>query len=178
MAVALAALPLEGPGAVVLAVGCDDAKVRLFTGSAAGDLVAVVELTGHADWVRTVCFARHLGGSDLLLASGSQDMYIRLWRISRRATAEDAAAAAAAAGTVALSFRERAAQRLRKTFVAEGCGLAEYEVKLEALLAGHEGWVYSVRWHPSLPGSCSLCACEHGVGGGIGAGGARVRGWR
>lgn len=45
-----------------------------------------ITLEGHEDWVRcldlTSCPSEFSSGYDLLLASGSQDNYIRLWRIA------------------------------------------------------------------------------------------------
>lgn len=50
-------------------------------------------LPGHTDWVRCLSFSLSLdhytasqqtSNRDILLASGSQDNYIRLWRISQR----------------------------------------------------------------------------------------------
>ena len=42
-----------------------------------------LSLTGHSDWVRDVQFVRENGG-DTLLASCSQDISIRLWRITQQ----------------------------------------------------------------------------------------------
>ncbi len=46
-----------------------------------------LSLEGHQDWVRCLAFTPYPSESssttsDLLLASGSQDNYIRLWRVS------------------------------------------------------------------------------------------------
>ena len=40
-------------------------------------------MTGHEGWIRSLDFARESteAGSDLLLASASQDKYIRIWRL-------------------------------------------------------------------------------------------------
>lgn len=61
---------------------------------------------------------------DLLLASASQDSFIRLWRITQL---EDSSL------TDAPSFQNN------------NCS---YIVHLESVLAGHEGWIYSVNWSP------------------------------
>ncbi|KAK0568499.1 Elongator subunit elp2 [Tilletia horrida] len=41
-----------------------------------------LQLTGHEDWVRALSFAK-VSDSELILASGGQDNYIRLWRITQ-----------------------------------------------------------------------------------------------
>lgn len=60
--------------------------------------------------------------NELLLASSSQDTSIRLWRIT--ADVDDSTAVA----SFHLSNRK-------------------YSVLLESVLAGHEGWIYSVNWN-------------------------------
>lgn len=81
LSVALSPLSLDDSHTVILAVGCDDTKIRLYTGSITDVFVQVIELSGHVDWVRSVCFTK--SNSDLMLASGSQDTFVRLWRITR-----------------------------------------------------------------------------------------------
>lgn len=63
---------------------------------------------------------------DLLLASASQDSFIRLWRITQSESV--------ASITDAPSFQNN------------NCN---YVVNLESVLAGHEGWIYSVNWSPT-----------------------------
>jgi elongator complex protein 2 len=57
------------------------------------EFVKVHTLQGHDNWVRDLAFATYTGSEnthannlfqkgDLMLASGSQDKYIRLWKIS------------------------------------------------------------------------------------------------
>lgn len=156
---------MPGQDVPILAVGGDDAKIRLFCfvasggggeGASAASFKLMTTLTGHEDWVRSVAFARGSTGSDLLLASASQDSYVRLWRISPSAD-----------GILppgqTLSFTERALRQSRFLFaLPEGSGSSgsgtssgaeesHWEAKLDALLTGHDGWVYSVRWQPCKP---------------------------
>lgn len=77
--------------------------------------------------------------TDLLLASGAQDTFIRLWKVSTHSAADE--------NTQDQSFRARALRQIRTTFAVNE---NTYEVKLEALLTGHDNWVYSVRWHPRV----------------------------
>ncbi|GBP43642.1 Probable elongator complex protein 2 [Eumeta japonica] len=67
-----------------------------------------------------------------MLASSSQDTYIRLWKIQHHA------------GSDKDSFGVKVEQKLfsacKETWV----------IKLEAVLSGHEGWIYGVQWHPPI----------------------------
>lgn len=65
----------------------------------------------------------------MLLASASQDTYIRLWRIQHHEEQQ-----------VRPDIKVE-----EKVFSVHGVNWA---VKLDAVLAGHEGWVYGVQWHP------------------------------
>lgn len=64
--------------------------------------------------------------ADLLLASCSQDTFIRLWRIT--------------------SSENSATSTNAPTFQNNGLN---YTIQLESVLAGHEGWIYSVNWSPT-----------------------------
>ena len=60
----------------VLACGSDSGKVVLHNIS---DFEKICDLIGHEDWVRNVEFCGE--SDDLYLATGSQDNYVRIWRI-------------------------------------------------------------------------------------------------
>lgn len=106
----------------------------------------MVSLEGHEDWVRCVSITPY--GDDLLLATGAQDNYVRLWRI---------AAAGAESGLDILDeFEQRLGdQRMQlstKTHVLAVTSAAgekkRYNVTLEALLVGHESGLTNVHWSP------------------------------
>lgn len=70
----------------LLAVGAGD-KVQLYATSTNGFQFELVQtLCGHEDWVRGLDIVR--SGNDLLLASSSQDTFIRLWKSTSVADAE------------------------------------------------------------------------------------------
>ena len=73
--------------APILIAGLTDRRIRIYTYTD-GQFSHALSLEGHEDWVRCLSVTSHPSSSstesaDLLLASGSQDNYIRLWRISR-----------------------------------------------------------------------------------------------
>ncbi|XP_049866729.1 elongator complex protein 2 isoform X2 [Pectinophora gossypiella] len=109
----------------ILFCALDDHKIHIFTGD---EYHRVHTLTGHEDWVRGLDVL-DVDETTILLASASQDTYIRLWRIQVHKDQESGPG---------IKVEE-------KVFSAYG---KQWAVKLDAVLAGHEGWVYGVQWHP------------------------------
>lgn len=113
-------------------------------------------LSGHEGWIRSLDFtwedASKAPQSDLLLASASQDKYIRLWRVHRGAadgsplpkTAEAIQEVGGGPSSSSLAFPGKSPSNKAHRFTA---GTAEYSVSFEALLLGHDDWIYSAKWH-------------------------------
>ncbi|KAH8830798.1 WD40-repeat-containing domain protein [Flagelloscypha sp. PMI_526] len=79
IAVALSSLP--GSTARVLAVSGTDRNIQLWVKSS-NEFIRSATLPGHEDWIRSLAFkSPTIPGDALLLASGSQDGAIRLWKI-------------------------------------------------------------------------------------------------
>ena len=66
-----------GTNCPILACGSDSGKVALYDIS---DFKKICDLLGHEDWVRNVEFCGT--SDDLYLATGSQDNYVRIWRVN------------------------------------------------------------------------------------------------
>lgn len=126
-----------------------------------------LSLEGHSDWVRSLTFiipiplsspsastvSYDIAPGELLLASGSQDNYIRLWRFSRLSSL----AAPAKTGLEALDELERELAEAEKggegelrvkahDFFVQGDG--EFECSAEAVILGHDAWVTGLHWAP------------------------------
>jgi len=113
----------------LLAVALENFSILLYVkDSNASELnfVMVHRLIGHEDWVRCIDFA-HDNNGNILLATGSQDKMIRLWKIDK--------------AVEKLSNDEL--QQERNTFTVNG---EEYDIILESILYGHEHWIYGIHW--------------------------------
>lgn len=99
-------------------------------------------LTGHEGWIRALDFTRETSGpeSDLLLASASQDKYIRLWRVHKgdQLPAVSSALNDPALGVLGKSLSNKAHRIESST--------SKYSITFEALLLGHEDWIYTSSW--------------------------------
>ncbi|XP_016987168.2 probable elongator complex protein 2 [Drosophila rhopaloa] len=134
---------------VLLAFSGDDETVSLWTeqieATGGGDSLGlqfqrVHKLIGHEDWVRGLDFVDD--GEDLLLASGSQDNFIRLWRIAPRS--EDQMRENR---IDLLQLSENDSEIKVEEKILQLGQQAWYAVSLESVLYGHEGWIYGVHWH-------------------------------
>ncbi|CAK7565580.1 MAG: Elongator subunit elp2 [Sporothrix epigloea] len=173
LCLALVALPSKteekSPSWLLAAAGTNN-RIQIFSGtevateveSTTGKGVAFelqATLKGHEDWIRSLDFGwegvRFSPSVDLLLASASQDKYVRLWRIHRGLSAPaptaSAAAAAAVVGATEADLDLDSSAVTDKTAPSNKAhrlqaGQDVYFVTFEALLLGHEDWIYSARW--------------------------------
>jgi elongator complex protein 2 len=103
-------------------------------------------LTGHEGWIRSLEFTQENSepNSDLLLSSASQDKYIRLWRIHQGK--ELPVAAASADPSLGAFMPGKSLSNRAHRFKAQGL---DFSATFEALLFGHEDWIYSTKWKPA-----------------------------
>ncbi|PSN31401.1 hypothetical protein C0J52_24316 [Blattella germanica] len=142
----------------LLAYGADDAKIHLFAENVnnlagcgdADQFVKVSTLVGHEDWIRAMDFALDDSG-DLLLASSSQDALIRLWRIVPR---DEQVATRVRKKISELDISEDIQSEEKifsvQTYSDNSTRTLYFAVLLESVLAGHEGWIYGISWHPPV----------------------------
>lgn len=141
------ALTSLASGDAVLAVAGSSSVIQLFS-RAQGEgscFELQATLTGHEGWIRSLDFTKEhqSAESDTLLASASQDKYIRLWRFQQgkstiSGNVADANNLVTAAEKISLS---------NKTHQVGSEG-SKNTVTFEALLIGHEDWIYTARWAP------------------------------
>lgn len=89
-------------------------------------------------------FNSYADDGDILLASASQDTFIRLWRLSPARTIDTN-------GDDEIRVEER----------QFGCQLnngamRKYKVALESVLSGHDGWITGLDWHHQRDGGLAL----------------------
>ncbi|KAI9687951.1 MAG: hypothetical protein M1822_002033 [Bathelium mastoideum] len=139
LAVAMSTLP--GSRSLILAVAGTKAAIAVYVSD--GTIFKLRStLTGHEGWVRSLAFVHEPAGFgvDVLLASASQDKFVRLWRLHR---GEELPAATNAAKDPAFGALGRSLSNKAHRFQTEGI---QYSLTFEALLLGHEDWIYSARW--------------------------------
>ncbi|CAF9906347.1 hypothetical protein IMSHALPRED_004178 [Imshaugia aleurites] len=138
-ALALALHSLGRGKDLVLAATGTKSIVQVYVASSDGQFCHQVTLPGHEGWIRSLGITqeRRSADSDLLLASASQDKYIRLWRISQ-AKPKTNLGNESAFGNLERSLSNKA----HKLEISQN----SYSVSFEALLLGHEDWIYTVYW--------------------------------
>lgn len=129
--VRLCSMPSAG---LLLACATDDDKVQLYGENAPRCFGKVDVLSGHEDWVRGLDFTTDENG-DVLLATSSQDSFIRLWRMSP--TTEE----------IKTPVDENLIQVDERVFTV---ACKKFIISIESVLQGHENWVYSVNWSRSI----------------------------
>jgi elongator complex protein 2 len=111
-------------------------------------------LTGHEGWIRSLSFAKETCApdSDLLLASASQDKYVRIWRFHQ---GRELPAAAASGSDPSSDAYLPGKSPSNKAHRLKSAG-KDFSVTFEALLLGHEDWIYSARWQRQDDGKLQL----------------------
>lgn len=155
---ALALSPLNDEGTtLILAVAGTTNIIQIFTASVADadtqlEFTPQATLPGHENWIRSLDFIREKpkseAESDILLASASQDKYIRIWRIHQGSALSMPTSAASDASAAAAALTPGPANKIHKIKVEGAADPAtnKYCIMFEALLLGHEDWIYTARW--------------------------------
>lgn len=129
----------------VAAVGGTSNSVYIFSGCIAGGSAIKLDakLEGHENWIRDVQFRSQHDDDNVLLATASQDRYIRLWKLQ--------------SGSVDVPGLERHSSLQGSGDDGESLltnkvyhiNEEKNSIIFEALIMGHDDWVFSISWHPS-----------------------------
>jgi elongator complex protein 2 len=143
---AVALSPLAGAaGSYILAVAGtkDIIQIYVLNPEQSPDFKLQATLLGHEGWIRSLEFTQETfdPNSDLILSSASQDKYIRLWRIHQGK--ELPVAAAATDPSLGAFMPGKSLSNRAHRFKAQGL---DFSATFEALLFGHEDWIYSTKW--------------------------------
>lgn len=115
----------------LLIVAIEDFSIQLFSQSSeVKDLsfVKVQVLLGHEDWIRCIDITNDTE-NNILIATGSQDNTIRLWKVSVHREEE---------------LMHKLVEQKRQLFEVNSI---KYNTTLESVLHGHEGWIYGIHWY-------------------------------
>ncbi|KAI0514404.1 WD40-repeat-containing domain protein [Xylaria bambusicola] len=152
LAIALSRLDESGEALVLAAAGTRDiVQIFVVESIANPEFQLQATLTGHEGWIRSLDFTWEKDnegdgmGSDLLLASASQDKYIRLWRLHQGKELPAAVANGADPSLGAYLPGKSPSNKAHRL----NTGGKDYTVTFEALLLGHDDWIYSAKWYTS-----------------------------
>ncbi|BDA40643.1 Elongator complex protein 2 [Coccomyxa sp. Obi] len=142
------------PEWLLLAMGSVDNSIRLLLRHTGGQFQHVCRLKGHSDWIRSLSFTPTEEGG-LLLASASQDKLVRIWAI-QPALQLTGHSSNTENGQVPEKDLARSIARYapQPTFVAAE---RTFSVAMDALLVGHEDWVFSAVWQPRMVAGTTPC---------------------
>ncbi|KAM9930599.1 hypothetical protein OXX80_009330 [Metschnikowia pulcherrima] len=123
----------------LLVVGGTSSDMFVYTFSRAGtDSQQCAVLQGHEDWIKCLAFVAERDGLDYILASGSQDRYIRLWRLRLNEAIDNS------------DEDESKLVLLSNKQYKFMIGKDRAAFSFEALIMGHDDWVTDLKWHPSM----------------------------
>lgn len=126
-------------GNYLLVVGGTSSDLYVYSFAASGaDFLQRAVLSGHEDWIKCLAFVVERDGLDYILASGSQDRYIRLWRLRLNEAIDDS------------DEDDSKLVLLSNKQYKFNLGSDRAAFSFEALIMGHDDWITDLKWHPSL----------------------------
>uniref|UniRef100_A0A1B0GGU9 Elongator complex protein 2 n=1 Tax=Lutzomyia longipalpis TaxID=7200 RepID=A0A1B0GGU9_LUTLO len=131
-------------GSVMLLVGTSENKINLYVDSGK-NFELKKTLVGHVDWIRGIDVASCPESQDMIVATSAQDNYVRLWRLSRFQKIE----------STGIEGESNHLEKLKFQYSGE-----TFQIELESVLKGHEGWVYSVQLGRKADGNLQLLSAS------------------
>lgn len=139
---ALAVQNLDDEGNYVLAVGGTTSSIYIFTfqidKTSNWKFSTSEELMGHEDWIKCLQFVVQSENKDFILASGSQDRYVRLWRLKLNEFIDDSD-----------EDPNKLILLSNKQYKFQYGDNKRAAFSFEALIMGHDDWISGIQWHPS-----------------------------
>lgn len=126
----------------VVAIGNTSKYTYIYVGGPDEPFLETAKLEGQSDWVRSLAFSPVQPNGSIFLASGCQDRYIRIWNLSQGRYDPLAPV------PESMEYDESIGQLSNKVYQLNTAG-APYNMKFDALIIGHDDWIYSLKWHPS-----------------------------
>lgn len=128
-------------GNYVLAIGGTNTTLYIYSfvldiTGAISDLKQCAQLQGHEDWIKAIAFKKE-SDSNWLIASGSQDRYIRLWSLK----INDSIDHSDEDGSKLMLLSNK-----QHKFNA---GTTNCAINFDAIIMGHDDWISSLIWHPT-----------------------------
>ncbi|KAL9031415.1 MAG: hypothetical protein Q9196_000564 [Gyalolechia fulgens] len=126
---------------LLLAAAGTKANVYIYVTSKDG-LTHQATLSGHDGWIQSLAITVENDNTDadFLLASASQDKYIRLWRIHKT---EESIQDRDQLLNESVNFESLLSNKTHKVRTISSL----FCLTFEALLFGHDDWIYTVAWH-------------------------------
>ncbi|KAK9371011.1 WD40-repeat-containing domain protein [Lipomyces kononenkoae] len=170
--------PITGNPGFILAIGATSPRIQIYVsqGTKQPNFMKAVTLKGHEDWVHGLAF-KHFRDDVLYLASGSQDRYIRLWKVVSMSQYEkthesstlsmsdpllsntiyrfhlaprpDSGPLEDSATALYISSPLSRPASWQTTNSNREDDMSEYAIVFDALLMGHDDWIFSLAWHPN-----------------------------
>lgn len=119
----------------LLLVGGTSSTLFVYTFGDSSEIELVASMVGHEDWIKALAIVKE--GQDYLLASGSQDRYIRLWRLKFNNNIDDS--------DEDESKLTLLTNKQYKFYIGEDRAAFSFD----ALIMGHDDWVSGLQWHPT-----------------------------
>jgi elongator complex protein 2 len=137
----LAIQDIDEFGNFILAVSGTNNNIYIYSfnkGDISQTFTQSTVLVGHEDWIKCLSFVCEQDHKNYILASGSQDRYIRLWRLKLNELIDHSDEDDSK--LILLSNRQF---KFSMTHDSHG------SFSFEALIMGHDDWVTGLQWHPS-----------------------------
>ncbi|KAI8898291.1 WD40-repeat-containing domain protein [Globomyces pollinis-pini] len=156
MSLALATLPKTN--IPLMFSGDTDLKLNVYA-KKSDKFEKILSLQGHTDWIRSIKVASYtethkedskegLKEGDLMIASASQDKYIRIWKVSEVSQSSNSVQSDDLLDAMSNMTMTNGQLSTKAHFIEllNNDEPLKYTFMLDTVLMGHDDWVFSVNW--------------------------------